>query len=68
MSKITIDVSDDQMDLWVRDELRRCYVDTVTVWKNQQDAPELGDALLTVIQHYSAASEYEEWYETIKDL
>ena len=68
MANITLEVSDDQMDTWIRDELRRCYVDNATVWKDQQDSPHLGDALLTVIEHYSSPSEYDDWYDNIKDL
>jgi len=68
MSKITIDIDPDQMDTWVRNELRRCYTDNATVWHNEPNSERLGDALLTVIEHYSNLNEFENWYETIKDL
>lgn len=68
MANITLEVSDEQMELWVTNELRRCYVDNIKFWRKEKDAAQLGDALLTVIEHYSSPPEYDEWYETIKDL
>lgn len=52
----------------IRDQLREDYIGTVTTWKGQPDSEQLGEALLEVIKYYSAPSEFEEWYETIKEL
>ena len=68
MTQITLSVDPDQMDLWVGEELRRCYVDARVHWHNEPDNERLCDALLTVIEHYMASSKFEAWYETIKEL
>lgn len=62
MGKITIEVSDDQMDLWVSTELRRCYEDAQTYWRTQEDHRELCRALIKVIKHYTSDTEFHEWY------
>ena len=68
MTKIMIEVDPDQMDMWVVNELKNCYIDHATCWRHEADYEKLSDALLTVIQHYSVQSEFNEWYETIKEL
>ena len=68
MTKIMIEVDPDQMQMWVVNDLKQCYIDHATHWKKEPDYDMLSDALLTVIEHYSAPSEYNEWYETIKEL
>ena len=68
MTKIMIEVDPDQMQMWIVNELKQCYIDHATNWKKEPDYDVLSDALLTVIEHYSVQSEYNEWYETIKEL
>ena len=68
MTKIMIEVDPDQMDMWVVNELKQCYIDHATNWKHEPDYEKLTDALLTVIEHYSVQSEFNEWYESIKEL
>ena len=66
--KMTVEVDADALDNVFRDELRRAYVDQVTIWKDQPDAEELAEALMTVVKYYSAPQEFEEWYESVKEL
>jgi hypothetical protein len=66
--KYHIAIDPDQMDIIVQTELRRCYEDHAKFWRKEPDFETLSDALLTVIRHYTSESEFEEWYETIKDL
>ena len=68
MTKIMIEVDPDQMQMWVVNELKQCYIDHATHWRHEPDFEHLSNALLTVIEHYSVKSEYDEWYETIKEL
>lgn len=64
--KIAVDWED--VENLIRQQLRKDYVDTMTTWRSQPDSEQLGEALLEVIKYYSAPQEFEEWYETIKEL
>ena len=66
--KMTVEVDANALDDVFRDELRQAYVDQVTTWKAQPDAEELAEALMTVIKYYSVPQEFEEWYESVKEL
>lgn len=66
--KMMVEVDADALDNLFRDELRQAYIDQVTVWKAQPDAKELAEALMTVVKYYSVPSEFEEWYESVKEL
>jgi hypothetical protein len=66
--KMMVEVDADSLDVVFRDELRQAYIDQVTIWKAQPDAKELAAALLEVVKYYSAPTEFEEWFETVKDL
>ena len=68
MTQITLTIDPDQMDQWIEQDLRRCYVDARVHWHNEPDNERLCDALLTVIQHYMSHDAFEQWYETIKEL
>lgn len=68
MIKFTFTVSEDEFDEAMLKQLQWHYVDQVTNWKHEPDASNLQDALLTVIEFYMIPSEYDEWYETIKEL
>ena len=68
MTKMTLEVDHDQLTDWMVKELKQCYIDHVMHWKKEPDYDLLSDALLTVIKHYSVYSEFEAWYETIKEL
>jgi hypothetical protein len=63
-----IEVDPDQIQMWIVNELKQCYIDHAINWNKEPDYDVLSDALLTVIEHYSVQSEYNEWYETIKEL
>ena len=52
----------------IRNALRDDYEMTLTTWKDQPDSRELANNLLGVIRYYSAPSEFDEWFETVKDL
>ena len=68
MIKFTFTISEDEFDEELVKQLQWHYVDQVTNWKHEPDADNLQDALLTVIEFYMIPSEFEEWYETVKDL
>ena len=68
MTKIMIEVDPDQMQMWIVNDLKQNYIDQVMHWSKEPDAEKLADSLLTVIEYYSTPSEYNEWYETIKEL
>ena len=68
MIKFTFTVSEDEFDEALVKQLQNHYIDQVTNWKHEPDADNLQDALLTVIEFYMIPSEFEEWYETVKDL
>ena len=67
MAKVALEIDDDCIDSIVRNALRQTYVDTVTVWKNQEYADELAAALLTVIGHYTDEGTHKEWLEKINE-
>jgi len=52
----------------IRNVLRDDYEMTLTTWKDQPDSRELANNLLGVIRYYSAPNEFEEWYESVKEL
>ena len=68
MTKFTFTISEDEFEEAQLKQLQWHYVDQVTNWKHEPDADNLADALLTVIEFYMIPSEYDEWYETIKEL
>lgn len=68
MIKFTFTISEDEFDEEIIKQLQYHYVDHVTYWKHEPDADNLQDSLLTVIKFYMIPSEFEEWYETVKDL
>lgn len=63
-----VEIDWDQAENLIRDRLRQDYIDQVTVWKDQPNAKELSEGLLEVIKYYSAPQEFEEWYESVKEL
>jgi len=69
MTTITLDVDPDQLDTWIAEDLRQCYINAKTLWHHDTEYNErLCDSLLTVIEHYMTHDEFEAWYETIKEL
>ena len=68
MIKFTFTVSADEFSEIVISELQKHYVDQVTSWKHEPYASNLQNALLTVIEFYMIPSEYELWYENVKEL
>ena len=65
---ISFKMDEDEFCAHLIDELKYRYVDQVKYWSKEPDAEELANALLTVIEFYSVPTEYNEWYETIKEL
>lgn len=68
MTRCVITLDWDEVENLIRDQLRQSYIDTVTVWKNEPDSAQLAQDLLGVIRYYSAPNEFEEWFDTVKDL
>ena len=68
MTDLTFTISKDEFEEAIVKQLQWHYVDQVTCWKHEPDADNLQDALLTVIEFYMIPSEFEVWYETVKDL
>ena len=68
MIKFTFTISEDEFYEAIVKQLQNHYIDQVTNWKHEPDADNLQDALLTVIEFYMIPSEFEEWYETVKEL
>ena len=68
MTKIMIELDIDELRDQMINDLKESYIDQVKHWSKEPDAEKLADALLTVIEYYSAPSEFNEWYETIKEL
>ena len=66
--KFMVEIDWDQAEELIRDRLRQDYIDTLTTWKAQPDSAELAHDILGVIRYYSAPREFEEWFETVKDL
>ena len=69
MTTITLKFDDDEIDALVADQLRNCYESLANMppvdWPERIPTME---AILVVLEHYMAENEYNEWYETIKDL
>ena len=68
MTKMTFDIDIDELREVLVNDLKESYIDQVKHWSKEPDAEKLADSLLTVIEYYSTPSEYNEWYETIKEL
>lgn len=66
--KFTVDLSMDEIDNIILEDLRRAYIDQKTHWHHEPDAKKLAKAFLKVIEYYSVPSEYREWLETVKGL
>ena len=66
--KMLVEIDWDQAETLIRDRLRQDYIDQMTIWKAQPDCAELARDLLGVIRYYSAPHEFDEWFETVKDL
>ena len=63
--KLTLQVDSEALEDVFRDELRRAYIDQITVWKSQPDSKEYAAALLKVIEYYSVPTEFIEWKESV---
>ena len=68
MIKFTFTISEDEFDEALVKQLQNHYINQVTNWKHEPDVDNLQDALLTVIEFYMIPSEFEAWYETVKEL
>lgn len=63
--KITIQIDNEALDDVFRDELRRAYIDQITIWKSQPASKEYAAALLKVIEYYSVPTEFVEWKQSV---
>ena len=68
MMKFTFQIHPDEFDEALVARLQETYIDHVTNWAFEPDAEKLAESLLTVLQLFMVHSEYEQWYETIKEL
>lgn len=66
--KFTFQIHPDEFDEALVSRLQETYIDHVTNWMFEPDSEKLTESLLTVIEHFMVHSEYEAWYETIKEL
>ena len=68
MTKLSFTIDPDEMDNLIAYELRQCYESLATTpikWKEREQTM---DALLVVLDHYMTKDEYENWYESVKEL
>lgn len=63
-----ISIDPEDMDNIVAAELRRCYVALAHPFGDWPERIPTMEAILVVLDHYMPKSEYEAWYETIKEL
>ena len=66
--KYQISIDPDQMDEIVASELRRCYVALAHPFGDWPERVATMEAVLVVLEHYMTEADYNEWYETIKEL
>lgn len=66
--KFTFDVDSEEFDVLLIQRLQDIYIDHVTNWMFEPDAEKIAEGLLTTISLFMVHSDFEEWYETIKDL
>jgi hypothetical protein len=66
--KFTFQIHPDDFDEALVKRLQETYIDHVTFWMFEKDAEKIADGLLETIKLFMIPSEYDEWYETIKDL
>ena len=68
MTTIKFTICPDEMDALVAQELRACYVALAHPFGDWPERIPTMEALLVVLEHYMTEQDYNEWYETIKDL
>mgnify|MGYP003346957185 CR=1 FL=1 len=66
--KFSVNLNDEELDVIIRDEMRKAYIDQITTWAGDPDAKKYAKAFKRVAKYYSAPSEHREWLETVKDL
>jgi hypothetical protein len=66
--KFSVNLNDEELDVIIRDEMRKAYVDQKTTWVGDPDAKKFAKAFKRVAGYYSAPSEHREWLESVKDL
>ena len=68
MLKFTVTVDEDTFRESMVKDMKEVYLDQKLNWKHEPDTEKIGDALLTVIEFYMIPTEFDAWYETIKEL
>ena len=68
MTTLTFTVDPDEMDALVAQQLRACYESLAQPFGDWPERIATMEAILVVLEHYMAEKEYNEWYETIKEL
>jgi hypothetical protein len=66
--KFTFQIHPDEFDEALVKRLQETYIDHVTSWMFEPDAEKIAEGLLTTISLFMVPSEFDDWYETIKDL
>ena len=66
--KLTVDLSVEELNVLIRDEMRKAYQDQKILWCDDPDAKKYAKAFKRVAQYYSSPSEHSAWLETVKDL
>jgi hypothetical protein len=66
--KLSVDLSVEELDVIIRDEMRKAYIDHKTVWVDDPEAKKYAKAFKRVAHYYSSPSEHSAWLETVKDL
>lgn len=68
MTTLTLTVDPDEMDALVAQQLRDCYWALATPFGDWPERIPTMEAILVVLEHYMTEADYNDWYETIKEL
>ena len=68
MTTITLKFDDDEIDALVADQLRACYESLAQPFGDWPERIATMEAILVVLEHYMSPTDYEVFYEQIKDL
>ena len=66
--KFELEVNSDEFDALLVSRLQETYIDHVTRWKHEPDAEKVAESLLTVLQLFMVKREFDDWYESVKEL
>ena len=66
--KFELEVNSDEFDVLLVSRLQETYIDHVTRWMFEPDAENVAESLLTVLQLFMVKREFDDWYESVKEL